>query len=68
MSLNLLNLRRTKVKDDGQFARRLNETFNDLIIQLRKEREKNRRLVAAIRKLAARERALKAAQTTKGRA
>lgn len=38
-----------------EFAKVVTNTVNDLIDTVRKEREKNRRLVAAIRKLTKRE-------------
>lgn len=45
-------IRRGKLKEDPyEYATMVNRIFNDVIIRLRKEQERNRRLKAAITKL-----------------
>lgn len=44
-------LRNAKKEDPYAYAEAVNRVFNDVIIRLRKEQERNRRLKAAIAKL-----------------
>lgn len=48
-AFDLKQLRKESTPEE--YSRIVSNTINDLIVDLRKEREKNRRLVAAVRKL-----------------
>lgn len=51
MKADLRKLAKGRESTPEKYTQSVNEVFNETVIKLRKEREKNRRLIAAIRNL-----------------